>query len=198
MPCAGRRARDQLIHDGAKFGRVERLADHAGGRQEHIRRFAAGGSGGDVRRELGRRAPGLAGKGVGVARIHHECARRPALKMRATPIDRSGRAFRPREHAGHGRALLEQRQQHVGAAAIADTGGGGRQFDSRHQRHVRKAGGRERGNGCCHGVVSLSWPERTAQAIPNPVDVTVVSCRWHPQTSALEYGSRSRRNRSNE
>src|SRR5262249_57897212 len=27
---------------------------------------------------------------------------------------------------------------------------------------------------------SLSWPDRTAQAIANPVDVTVVSCRRHP------------------
>src|SRR5262249_55145255 len=118
--------------------------------------------------------------------------------MRAAPIDRGGRTFRPREDAGPRRALLEQRQQHVGAAAIADTGRGGRQFDSRHRRHVRKTGGRERGNGCCPGVASLSWPERTAPAITKPVDVTVVSCRGHPQTPALENWAPSPPNGSSE
>src|SRR5260370_910347 len=118
---------------------------------------------GEIRGELGRRAAGFASEGIGVAGIDHERARRAALKMRAAPIDRGGRTFRPCEDASHARALLEQGQQHVGAAAIADAGGGGRQFDPRHRRHIGKAGGRERGDGCCHGIVSLSWPERTAQ-----------------------------------
>src|SRR4029450_5842314 len=83
-------------------------------------------------------------------------AARPDLPVKALALPElttSARAAPPLRCARH---------QSTGAPAMAAPGGGGRQFDARHRRHIRKAGGRERGNGGCHGVVSLSWPERTA------------------------------------
>ena len=78
--------------------------------------------GGDFGGELGGGAPALAGEGIGVAGIDHQRARFAGLEMRAAPFDRRRRAFRAGEHAGHGGAGVEQRQQHVGAAGIADAG----------------------------------------------------------------------------
>ena len=60
--------------------------------------------------------PRLAGESIGIARIDHQRARLARLELRAAPVNRRGRAFRAGEHAGHRRARLEQRQQHVGAA----------------------------------------------------------------------------------
>ncbi len=51
----------------------------------------------------------------------------PPFDPRAAPVDRRRRAFRAGEYAGHGGAGIEQRQQHVGAARIADSGRRSRQ-----------------------------------------------------------------------
>ena len=104
----------------------------------------------------GRLASGLAGERIGIARIDHEGARAAALDARAAPIDRSGGTFRAREHAGRHRARVEERQQHVGAAGIADAGGRGRQPHAFDRRHVGKVRGRERGDGGCHGSASMT------------------------------------------
>ena len=148
----GAASRDQLVHHAVEFRRIERLADHAGRGEKDVRRLAAGSLGGDLGGELGRLASGLAGEGIGIAGIDHQRARRAALELRAAPVDRRRGAFRAREHAGHGRAGIEQRQQHVGASGIADAGGGGRQPHAFDRRHVGKLRGRERGDG------GWSWP----------------------------------------
>ncbi len=80
---------------------------------------------GEVSGELGRGAAALAGKGVGIAGIDHQRPCFAGLQMRAAPFDRRRRAFRFGEDAGGGGALVEQRQQHVGAARVADAGCGG-------------------------------------------------------------------------
>ena len=108
--------------------------------------------------ELGRGAAVLAGEGVGVAGIDDQRARLAGLHIGAAPFDRRRRAFRAREHAGHAGACLEQGQQHVGAAGIADAGGGRRQphaVDCRHGGHVLGGEGRDGGG---HSRRALSSP----------------------------------------
>ncbi len=122
----------------ANLRRVERLADHAGRGEEDLARLAAGRLGGELGGELGRLAAALAGEGIGVARIDHQRARLAALEPGAAPFDRRRRTFRAREHAGDRRALVEQREQHVGAP-----GSGCRPRRSRAARR-RSAACRER------------------------------------------------------
>src|SRR5207244_7153616 len=104
VPSTGGGACDQPIHDRGKSSRVERLADHSGGREKHVRGFASRGSGGNFCREPGRLASGLAGESVGVARIDEKGTCRAGLKMRAAPIDWSGGAFRACKNASDSRA----------------------------------------------------------------------------------------------
>ena len=139
-----------------ELARVERLADHAGRGEKHLGRLAPGGRGGDLRGERGRRAPGLAGEGIGVAGIDHERARRAALEAGAAPVDRRGRAFRAREHARDRGAGIEQREQHVGAPGVADAGGRGREPHAGNRRQVGKLRGRERRD------AASSWGNRTS------------------------------------
>ena len=94
--------------------------------------------------------PDLAGEGIGIAGIDDQRARGAALELRAAPVDRRGRAFRAREHAGDRRALVEQREQHVGAPGVADAGGGGGEPHAVDRRHVGEVRGRERGDRGCH------------------------------------------------
>src|SRR5262245_52217085 len=96
--------------------------------------------------------PDLPVKALALPELTTRARAAPPLR-RAAPIDRGGRTSRLCEDAGDCRALLEQRQQHVGASGMPDAGGRGRKFDTRHRRHVGKAGGRERGEGGCHGLV---------------------------------------------
>ena len=70
----------------------------------------------------------------------------PVFQMRAAPFDRRRRALRLGEHAGHGGARIEQRQQHVGAAGVADAGFGGGEPHAGNCRHVRHSGRGERGD----------------------------------------------------
>ena len=101
----------------------------------------------ELRGERRRRASGLAGEGIGVAGIDHERARLAALELRAAPLDRRRRAFRAREDARDRRALVEQREQHVGAVLVADAGRGGGEAHAGDRRHVGNVLRRERGDG---------------------------------------------------
>ena len=60
------------------------------------------------------------------------------------------------EHAGRRGALVEQRQQHVGAVLVADAGGRRRKAHAVDLRHVRNIGGGERGDGGGHEG-SIPW-----------------------------------------
>ena len=146
---------------------AQRLADHAGGGEEHLARAAAHGLGGERRGELGGVAAALAGEGVGVAGIDHERARLAAAELRAAPFDRRRRAFRPGQHAGDRRALVEHREQHVGAALVADAGLGGREPHAGNGRHVGKLLRRKRGNRHCHGE-TVCWPGEYAARDERP------------------------------
>ena len=99
---------------------IERLADHPGRGDIHVGFEAIGGGGGGFRRELHRVPPTLAGEGIGVAGIDHERSCHPVLKPGSAPLDRGRRGLRPGEHAGDRGAGIEQREQQIGAAGIAD------------------------------------------------------------------------------
>ena len=140
---------------------LQRLADHPGGSEENLGRPAVRCGRRDLRRELRRLTSRLAGKGVGVAGIDHEGSRPPRLELGATPVDRRGRAFGPREDAGDGRAGVEQGEQDVGAPGVADAGRRGRQANAGHLRHVREMRRGKRRNGGRHGG-------RVDQTLPLP------------------------------
>ena len=73
---------------------VERLADHAGGSEEHLAGLAADRPcAGDRRRQRGRLAPGLAGEGVGIAGVDHQRPGLAGLQLGAAPFDRRRRAL---------------------------------------------------------------------------------------------------------
>ena len=147
LPAAGRRAGHQAFHHAVERLGLERLADHAGRGEEDVARLAADRLGGEVRREGRGVASGLAGERVGVAGIDHQRPRLAGLEPGAAPVDRRGRAFRAGQHARDGGAGVEQRQQDVGAARIADAGRRGGEAHAGDRRHVGKARGRERRNG---------------------------------------------------
>ena len=167
------------------------------------RRLAAGGRGGDLGGELGRLASGLAGEGIGVAGIDNKRARRAAFELRAAPVDRCGWTFRAREHAGHRRAVVEQRQQDVGAAGIADAGGGGRKLDARHRRHVGKLlparAGRWRSSrwfehsGVMPGPVPACWDHEDKAGAPAATrnDARLAPARGRPRERSHELAARS-------
>ena len=69
----------------------------------------------------------------------------------AAPFHRGGRAFRLGEDAGDGGALVHHRQQHVGAALVADAGSRGRKLHARDRGHLGDVGRGERGDGGGHG-----------------------------------------------
>ena len=131
-----------------------------------------GGDRGGQRRGL---PAGLAGEGVGVAGIDHQRAgacRRGELG--AAPFHRRRRAFRLGEDAGDRRALVHHRQQHVGAALVADAGGRRRELHARDRGHVGDIGRGERGDGGGHGAnpaderqeaLGITFAVRTASAM---------------------------------
>ena len=137
----------EVIEHAVEFRRIERFADHAGGGEKDsgrscLRRLRRDGGG-----ERGGLLAGLAGEGVGVARIDHQCARFPALEPVAAPVDRRARAFRSGEDARDGGALVEQRQQNVGAVLVADAGRRRRKAHACDRRQFGDAGRCERGDG---------------------------------------------------
>ena len=112
--------------------------------------------------------PAFAGEGIGVAGIDHQRARFAGFEMRAAPFDRRRRAFRFGEYAGHRGAGIEQRQQHVGAAGIADAGFGGGQphaGDRRQFRHVLRGEGGD-GGGHRHYPVMSPGPRLAGHPYP--------------------------------
>ena len=66
----------------------------------------------------------------------------PPASCRAAPVDRRRRAFRAGEDAGDRRARVEQREQHVGAALVADAGLGGREAHAGDRRQLGNASAR--------------------------------------------------------
>jgi hypothetical protein len=140
-------ARAALIQHAVEFGGIERLADYAGRRKEDFIGAAAHCFRGDLRGDRGRLLAGLAGEGIGVAGIDHQRAGLAALEFSAAPFDGGGGAFGAREHAGHRRALVHDREQHIGAALVADAGFRGREPDAGDLGHVGDVGRSERGNG---------------------------------------------------
>src|SRR5207237_5724907 len=137
----------QRSEQAVEFGGVERLADHAGGSEENLIGAAAGGLRRNRGRQRGGLPPGLAGEGIGVAGIYHQRARLTALEFGAAPIHRRRRAFGFGKDAGDRSALVQQREQHIGAALVTDARGGGREPDARDHRHIGNAGRGERRDG---------------------------------------------------
>ena len=72
------------------------------------------------------------------------------LELGAAPFHRRRRAFRFGEDAGDRRALVDHREQHVGAALVADAGGGGREPHAGDRGHVGDIGRGEGGDGGGH------------------------------------------------
>ena len=71
--------------------------------------------------------PLLPVKALALPELTTSARARAALEPGAAPFDRRRRAFRAREHAGDAGAVVEHREHHVGAVAVVDAGGGGRQ-----------------------------------------------------------------------
>ena len=104
----------------------------------------------------------------------------PALELRAAPVDRRRRAFRVGEHAGDRRAGIEQRQQHVGAAGVADAGGGGREPHAGDRRHVGKLRRREREMAVVMADPPLSCPATAPgiQVVQSMPGADIKARRW--------------------
>src|ERR1017187_3294828 len=105
---------------------------------------------------VSRGAAAFPGEGIGVAGIDHQRARFAGFEMGPAPFDWRRRAFRFGEHAGRAGALVEQRQQHVGAPGIADAGLGRGQPHADDRRQVRHLLRGEGGDGGGH-LVTLSF-----------------------------------------
>src|SRR6185437_12851694 len=97
-------------------------------------------------RALHRLAAAPAGEGVRVSRINDECARYAMTKMLPAPIDRSRRGLGLRQNTGDGGAGVEQCEEQIGAAGIADAGSGGCNAHPLNGRKFSKALRRERRN----------------------------------------------------
>ena len=124
--------------------RIERLADHAGRGDIDVGLQAIGGFSRRLRGEHHRLLAAFAGEGIGIAGIDHQRARHAVGEMGAAPVDRRRRRLRLGQHAGDRRARIEQRQQEVGAAGIANAGGGGRDAHAIDRRQLRHMLRRER------------------------------------------------------
>ena len=61
-------------------------------------------------------------------------------ELGAAPFHRRGRAFRRGEDAGDRGSLVHHREQHVGAALVADAGGRGREPDAGDRGHFGNVG----------------------------------------------------------
>ena len=141
---------DQAVHHAVEVLRVERLADHAGrGEEDLVRSCSRPPCAAISAVNLHGVAPALAGEGIGVAGIDHQraglCRALRCARHHSTGAD--GHFERVNTPAAVV-PVVEQRQQHVGAAGVADAGCGGRQphaGDRRHVRHVLSGrGGRRR------------------------------------------------------
>ena len=133
-----RRSRDQPVHDAGELRRIERLADHAGRGEKDFasacsRRPRAASFGGQLRRFACRFLPV---KALALPELTTSARAVPPPEMRAAPVDRRRRAFGAREHAGHRRARVEQRQQQVGAARVPDARRGGGEAHARDRRQA--------------------------------------------------------------
>ncbi len=144
--CSARRAEHAV-----EFGGVERFADHAGGGEKHLAGAAAERLGGDRGRQRRRLPAGLAGEGIGVAGIHHQRAGacleepRPSLaRHHSTGADGHFDWVKTPATVG---PLVHDREQHVGAALVADAGRRGRKLHARNRGHVGDVGRGERGDG---------------------------------------------------
>ena len=78
------------------------------------------------------------------ARADPPLGRFAAAKLGAAPLDRRGRAFRAGEDAGDRRPLVHDREQHIGAALVADAGSRGRELYARNRGHLGNVGRGER------------------------------------------------------
>ena len=138
-------AHQRLEHAGKLLG-IERFTDDARRGDENLARAQARGRGGEVRGAFHRFGAGLAGEGVGIAGIDDERAGLAAAELCAAPIDRRRRAFGFGEDARDLRALIEQREHHIGAALVADARRAGRKSYAVNGRDFGKAFRGERGN----------------------------------------------------
>ena len=153
---SGRALRRQLVQHALEFAGVERFADHPGRGHENLVLVGADRLGGELRDVSSAASrPALAGEGVGVAGIDHQAARAAAAEVLAAPVDRRGRAFGRGEHARDRRAFIENNQQHIGAALVANAGGAGGEAHAVESRKLGEGLRREGGNRSSggHGMV---------------------------------------------
>ena len=131
-----------LAHQRAKLlddlAGIERLADHPGRSDIDVGLEAVGGPRRGFGGQRHRLLAALAGEGIGVAGIDHERAGHAVREMRAAPIDRRRRGLGVGQNAGDRRAGVEQRQQQIDAARVANPRGGcgdAHALDCRQARH---------------------------------------------------------------
>ena len=124
----------QAVEDG---GWVERLTDDAGGSLEDFRGLGAHSLGNPGGHGLDGGDTGLAGEGIGIARVHDDGARLAGLEVGAAPIHRRGGAFGAGEGSGDHGAGIEQRQHHIRAALVADARAHGGELHARDGRKFR-------------------------------------------------------------
>ena len=140
----------ERIQDARKLGGVERLADHTRRSEIDLALAAADGGSGGLRSQRCGLATLDAGKGVGIAGIHDDCAGHAVWQIGAAVIDRRGRALRAGEDPRDGRRLVEHHHQDVRSVLVLDPRGGGSHANAADGRHGGKGFRSERGNGTGH------------------------------------------------
>ena len=151
--------RREIAEQARELAHLERLADHPGRGEIHVGLEAPRGVGRRFRRELDRLASALAGEGVGIAGIDHERAGEPMSEARPAPFDGRRRGLGLGERAGDRGAGVEQREQEVGPAGIADAGrasGEPNALDAWQAGKLFGRKGRKRGHGFCLDALKRS------------------------------------------
>jgi hypothetical protein len=127
-----------------EFRGIERLPDHAGGRDVNLVGGAANRRSRGLRRHARRVGALLAREGVGVARIDDQRTRLALLEVLSAPKYRRRGGLGAREHAGYRGAGVKHGHHQVGAVGIADASLAGRQSHTRNLWHLGKVRRRER------------------------------------------------------
>ena len=117
----------EIAQEPDELSGIERLTDHAGRGDVDVRIQTVRDLSRCVHRLLHRLAAAHAGKGIGIAGIDHQRPGHAVPQMLPAPFDRRRSGLRLGQHAGNGRAGIEQRQKEVRAPRIADACRAGRQ-----------------------------------------------------------------------